>query len=520
MTKKFRGLSLAMAVMLMVSVGFTGCGSSKKDDAKATPSSDKSASSTKEQLKPVELVWYQVLDPKAKDEQVVFDELNKYLKEKINATVKQNILTWADYSTKVPVVIASGQPFDICWTSAGMNPYISNVAKGAYAPMNDLLNKYAKETKEFIPGSFWDAIKIKGEVYAVPTYKEMGQQVGYMINTDIATKYGLDISTIKKYGDLEPMLKTIKEKDPNIIPFLSTDGLFAGAYPNYDPTNTGVGISANVPGIDAFKGVGGKLFNSVETPEYMEYCKTMNKWWKLGYTVKDPVQYGKDNSRDTDDKAGKLFSWMISYAPAYAEARAKQMGHGVAFVPLHKPVFSTSNAMGGMQAISKNSSNPERAMMFLNLVNTDIKVGTMLRHGIEGKHYVKVGDQLDRTAVPGLDVKNHPYDYVFGWQFGTVFNQVWDVSYPKNVKDIFMDYNKSSISVDTLGFVFNVEPVQAEISALRNVNKEFSAALGSGMVDPEVYIPKYIEKLKANGFDKLLTESQTQLDKWKAESKK
>ncbi len=68
------------------------------------------------------------------------------------------------------------------------------------------------------------------------------------------------------------------------------------------------------------------------------------------------------------------------------------------------PLFETRNAMGGLLAISSASEYPEKALEFINLLNTDEYVGTLIRHGIEGEHYTAVGDtQVDRTMGGTLD---------------------------------------------------------------------------------------------------------------------
>ena len=47
-----------------------------------------------------------------------------------------------------------------------------------------------------------------------------------------------------------------------------------------------------------------------------------------------------------------------------------------------------------MMAISTASKNPERAMMFLNLLNTDPYLMTLLNYGVEGVHYNLNSDKL------------------------------------------------------------------------------------------------------------------------------
>ena len=53
-------------------------------------------------------------------------------------------------------------------------------------------------------------------------------------------------------------------------------------------------------------------------------------------------------------------------------------------------------------------------MEFINLLNTDKYVGTLIRHGIEGVHYTAVGeDQVDKTM--GGTLTDNGYDYTYGW---------------------------------------------------------------------------------------------------------
>ena len=168
-------------------------------------------------------------------------------------------------------------------------------------------------------------------------------------------------------------------------------------------------------------------------------------------------------------------------------------------------------------AISSASKYPEKALEFLNLLNTDEYVGTLIRHGIEGEHYTAVGDtQVDRTMGGTLDPADNGYDYTFGWEFGTAFNQKWDISYPENIEDMFLEYNDSAVTAPHIGFVLDTTPVEAELAALTGTIEEYGRALESGMVDPEENIPKFLQALEDNGADVLLTEIQSQIDEWKS----
>lgn len=139
-------------------------------------------------------------------------------------------------------------------------------------------------------------------------------------------------------------------------------------------------------------------------------------------------------------------------------------------------------------------------------------MGTLIRHGIEGEHYTAVGDnQIDRTMGGTLSPEKNGYDYTFGWQFGTPFNQKWDISYPENIVDLFQEYNGKSITAKHNGFMIDTTTVETVIASVTNVVAQYGPALESGMVDPEEKIPEFLKQLEENGVDELLSEISSQI---------
>ena len=109
------------------------------------------------------------------------------------------------------------------------------------------------------------------------------------------------------------------------------------------------------------------------------------------------------------------------------------------------------------------------------------------------------------------------YDYTYGWQFGTPFNQKWDISYPENIADLFQQYNDAAIISPNNGFTFNAVPVETQVAALTNVIAECAPSLETGSVDPNEYIPKFLNAMNANGAQDGLDEVSSQLDAFTAE---
>lgn len=467
----------------------------------------------------VTLKWFMSINPVAPDTQKVIDELNNYTKEKIGVVVDYNVIANPDYKEKMPTYINSGEDFDICFTANWTTNYVQFANNDAFMDITDLLPEYAKETYEFIPQQLWDAVKVNDKIYGVPSYKEMGWQGGLFINEDMAAEYGVDLDNVKTLADYTEVLKTVKEKSDEAgqkvigISGMSANMGFSLTNPYESLTGT-----QSIPGASAVKEYNNftdqeEVFNQYATQEYMDYCKLAHSWYEAGYTSKDPVQYDTDTAnRDNDFKNGTLFSYLIQFAPGADVSEAAKTGHGVKFIPLMKPLFETRSGLGGLLAISSGSEHAEEALAYINLLNTDEYVGTMIRHGIEDVHYTAVGEnQVDRTLGGTIKPEDNGYDYTFGWQFGTPFNQKWDISYPDNVAELFDQYNAESITAPHNGFSFDSAPADTVIAAVTNVVAEYSQALETGMVDPEEKIPEFLQALEDNGVNELLDEIRTQL---------
>jgi putative aldouronate transport system substrate-binding protein len=97
---------------------------------------------------------------------------------------------------------------------------------------------------------------------------------------------------------------------------------------------------------------------------------------------------------------------------------------------------------------------------------------------------------------------------MFGNQF---LNYVWNTEDPDKWAK-FKEFNQNAKVSPALGFVFDSEPVKAEVGAIANVIKQYQRALETGSVDIEKVLPEYEEKLKAAGLDKVVAEKQKQFD--------
>jgi putative aldouronate transport system substrate-binding protein len=158
-----------------------------------------------------------------------------------------------------------------------------------------------------------------------------------------------------------------------------------------------------------------------------------------------------------------------------------------------------------MFAISTASKNPDRAMMFLNLLNTDPYLMTLLNYGVEGVHYNLNADGLVEFTDKRADYQP--------WRNGMGNITLLPPQAGEGVGfwDNFKAYYGSAKEIPILGFAFNGKNVETEMGALSNVGAEYMLALDTGTVDPAEKLPEFLQKLDDNGMQKVVDEANTQL---------
>ncbi|WP_313560181.1 ABC transporter substrate-binding protein [Ruminiclostridium cellobioparum] len=512
MDKMKRSLSMLLVGILAFGAVLSGCGSSEPgDDTKAVSQQSQAAANTAEQpesqqLDEVNIAWYFVGPGEQKDTAKVEEEASKYLKDKINVNLKLNCLDWGTYQQKMNAMIAAGEPFDLCFTASWMLDYNKNARTGAFIPINDLMDKYAPKTKDLLGADFLKASQIEGKNYALPCNKEKARSYGIVYNKATAEKYGFDMSTVKSIKDLEPMLKKIKESEPSAFPFIGGSLAFG----IYDWHASNSNESPDVGDINAE----GKVINQFETPEFKEMWQLMNKYYKAGYIRKDIIT--QQNVVEEAVSSGQAFAWCVNLKPGYAEEYTanKQLkekhGFELGQIDFTEPVMCTADVMGSMTAISKTSSNPERAMMFLELFNTDKYLNNLINFGIENTHYKKINDNTIET------IPDSGYALGMQWALGNQFINYLQKNENPNKWTQFEEFNKAAKPSPEVGFLFNPESVKTEKAACDTIIGQYARALDNGVIDPDKYLPEFLSKLKAAGADKIIAEKQKQFDQWKA----
>ncbi|MGG1555772.1 ABC transporter substrate-binding protein [Paenibacillus ferrarius] len=512
-------IGAALGLTLSASLMLSACSSNSASTSTSTPAASSNATAAASaqpaapKLDPYTIKMFVPGVPQ-KDQELVNAEISKYLKDKINVTLDMQVIDWGSWADKMNLKYASNEVFDITWTTSWDN-WVGKIQNKSILPLDDLIAKYGQDAVKVVNPKVMNGIKYNGVTYGMPTNKEFAANKGFLVRKDLVDKYKFDLSTVKKPEDMEPFFEVIKKNEPGMIPFLSSkgnalfialqDGMFYGA--SSSATNLGA-LDRTTKDL--------KLVDIYSDPRYMDMLKLANKWYKAGYINKDAATL-------TDFagtyRSGKVFAFPETLKPGKDLEVSQASGQQWVQVEFTKPLITTGSVLGNMLSISRTSKNPERVMMFLNLLYSDKTLLNMIAFGIEGKHFVKK-DANTIDFPPGMTAQTSGYSLGAPYMFGNQFNDyLWTNEDPKKWEK-YNKFNTDAEEAKGIGFIFNNENVKNEITAYNNALAEFYPGLITGTLDPVEYLPKMVAKLKAAGMDKINAEVQKQLDAWAAANKK
>lgn len=504
-------LSVLMSAMVVVSM--VGCQGNKgvQESSKGTNVSEVSGNNNSD-LEFVELNYYvpaAQVPAGLKDAQKA---INEYLKEKINASININVIDWGSYGQKMNVKVASGDDVDIMWTSQMSEfGYGTNAMKGAFLESEELFKQYAPKTWE-IMGQYWDQVRVNGKIYGMPNQLGYAKENGYQVRKEFADKYGLNTEYTKKtiapgealrVEGLEPYLEQVKKNNPDMIPLLcGVSGLVPG---NSAEVSMGLWNINNFACTD-MEDNDLTALNFFETAEYKERLELARDWFLKGYINPDAATV--TNWTPLLNRAGAVYGDVgvgtgVEKMPSYWQP----WGGEIAYIPTSETFTAATAAQVSVLAIGKNSKNPERAAMFLELSHSDPELVHLLCYGVEGVNYTK--DLVYYTPIKGNE---------FGLDDWTNVNcqlKLLVEGQPVDSIETEKERNNNAKAPGFQGFVFNEEPVKTEIANCNSIIKEYTPSLQTGAVDIDSTLQEFNQKLKAAGVDKIIIETQKQIDAWK-----
>ena len=475
---------LALLLCLVFAFSFAACGNKGDGGTGAEYYED-------DMSKEVSLKWYiRIAEPKGAAEVVA--EVNKYLKEKINATVDIVFVQPGDYDQKMQMAMAANEKFDLVWTANWANDYQNNILRGAFLELNDLL-KATPDLQKFYSDDIWDAVSVNGTIYGVPNNQVLYDQSGLWFVKDVVEQYNLPIEDVKKMEDLTPIYQAVKDNEPNMIPVRDGQpGIF-------QERMTGVGTT----GISIDKD--GNVTDRLD--ETMPMYRIMRDWYEKGFFPSDVATMTDETSLI---KAKKIFSRYSRQLPGVSEKHRINYDYDVVNIATSEPILSRSGVQSTITAVSATSENPIRALKLVELMQTDKYLANLMFYGIEGRDYEK--DPENPNRITRSSDSYYVSEFLVGNQFlGYILPAYYDTVWEETD-----EANKAAPVDPFIGFSFDPTPVEREVTQMAAVSKEYGKIVSNGLQDPDVVVPEYMEKLDTAGKQKVMDEIEKQFNEWKA----
>lgn len=424
------------------------------------------------------------------------DNLNAYLAEKIGVNLEVEVIGWGDWDTRRNMIVSTNEPYDIMFTNNGT--FYNDVTVGAFADIGGIVETAAPELFQFIPESYWDACKIGGKLYGVPTYKDSSATHYFVYDLAKVEATGLDYASAHTMNEVTPILKAMYEAEQSAVFILNKGGLDAIYGRQYDD------ISAGLPAIGVSYANGkAEVVSVFEQEDVLEDLKTLHEWYEAGYVNADAATLAEAPSYRP--------CFVAQGWPAAAKTTwGPNMGVGDQCVAIQwgDTVLSNATVQGSMNCISAACKNPEKALQLLQLVNTDSKVRDALYYGLEG-------DNFEYTADGRVHKLNTDWTMA-GYTQGTFFQvtQTDDVDF--NQWDEVKALNEQAVASPILGFSLDSEPITDDLAACIAIYAEYRPILMTGTQDPTETVATMLDAMRDSGLDDIITEIQSQIDAWVA----
>ena len=509
-------MAAAVLMAAMTASLLAGCGDSKSSDSTKADSAQTTASNQSEagdstsdlkdgKTEELLMVW-PGSNASPADMQAVEDAMNEIIGEKVDAKVKLQIIEWGAYNDQTNLMLSSGEKLDMVFLMSNIR---EDGQRGQLYPINDLIETYAPDAysamERYIEACYFD-----GNLYGLPTYRDLASQAGFMCRADILEELGYKAEDIKNFDDIEEVLKKCQEVHPELYPMIPSD-LNNGCFLNYvkgefDVVTSGVGVDIDD---DASDGI--TVINTYDTEKYKEMAEKAYDWNQKGYFMPDSTT--NTTTRQDLFRANTAFSYYGNQHPGTATQETMNSGKEIVSIPIGRSTISTSSVNFCQWAIPAQCENPKKALAVLNLLYSDSDFQNLFRYGIEGKDYV-VSDGI-ASYPDGVTSDSVGWGNELWLCGNSSVGYAWETD-PENVYEKFTEYNDTAQESPLYGFIYDTTNVKNEITAITNVTDKYKAIIENGDADPSTTLPQFNEELKSAGIDNIIEDMQKQVDEWLA----
>ena len=439
----------------------------------------------------------------------VWDAIAEKYKDQLNCDFDVQFIAGDDYKQKLLVKAAAGEPWDLCFDSDWTGYYLM-VAQEAYMDLSDLLPEYAPDLYAAYEktGALAAATDANGRVTALPWTMTMNNRPFFQWRGDLAEKAGIEVdaSTIRTTEDVLELCRKLKAAYPDKYILENSD--LNAFLVKYDLCDIGhaLCIDLNDPGC--------KVIPVEETAAYRERAELAKTMQDEGIIWGD-VLVDKLDHNDLINQGILITKWgtheFSTQNRAWVEDSA-YWAYNDLYVD-HK--FANRTPLANALCIPETSENPERTLMFLNLLETDRELYDMVHYGILGKTYELNGEEA--VFPEGMNASNSNY-MEWGGRWAAWKPQFMrpDASYDEGFWIREAEYaasNPNNVINPLDGFNLVTDDISIEIAERDQIYNDADKLLGVGLVDDvNATLEKMNADMDAAGRAKVLEEVQRQVD--------
>lgn len=493
-------LSLFLTFAFLLSACSSGNNGSANTNA---GSKEESASESAGSLAPAKLTIVLYGDETNRMKELAKTEFYNVIKQEINAEVEFQFLPWSEYAGgKTDLMLSTGEDFA---TYTDINYMVKSVAKGVYADLTPYLDA-APDLSANVDEASFTAFQLGGKQYAIPVGNKPNSAEFYsvLVRQDLLEEVGM--TSVSSLAELEEFYDKVHAIHPELIGYASTD---ARRMLLYDYTDKNLYWQNEFIALDE-SAEDDQIISWFESEDFKKYAGLMRGWYQKGIIPK----YAATNTPQlqSDWNSGKAIFWAgtaarpfegaATISQAVPEAKLANYFLGTGRPKISRGTYSTAFF------VSSAAKDPERYVMFFNLLQKNQELYDLFAYGIEGTDYTL--DENGRLTKINNDA------LIPDWLLMNKNFIRFDNSVPEDFIAEYKAWDDGAIISKGAGFNFDNTPVKNEETKLNGVFTEYLAPIGSGFVDYDEVYPKALEKLKAAGLDKYIAEYQKQYSEWYA----
>lgn len=436
------------------------------------------------------------------DQNRVLDAINAVLMEEMNMRLEIILIPYEGYRQQVELMLLGQEPVDLIFgfsdMAQGMVDTRAAVDLAAY--LDDCCPNIRREL-----GDAAAVAEINQYVYGIPTRTDWYRESALMVRRDWLDQTGFAAADIRTVADVERLFTAVQAAHPEAVMLAMGKGQQPDStWHTVDPLTDYFGVLPDY-------GKTPQVVNYFAGEEYRDFVYRQYRWAQRGWIHPDAAA-----TIDTGNAmmgAGAAFAQISSAHPGMATEAYLSIGAEVKLIPLCEAYTTSTFASRVFWSVCANAADPVQAIRFLDYLYGSKELTDLLSWGIEGEHYIHTEDG-HITFPEGVDTANAAYNMNYSFQLPNQFlAEVWEGA-PLSTWTELQQKNQAAPRSVAYGFAYDGKACEKEREALQVVLAKYIDGLNTGALDPDIYLPRFLEELEQAGIARVMREKQRQLDAW------